>query len=527
MTRRNTGRFHSPRLSLADLCGRDYTESVLKARAQLVGQPAEGLRVWADQEIDFYPISYQERIDRLVDSVGKIVCPATSSSSEGAGNRAFRESAVLQRAPLCAMGPYRVGEDGRVYLAAKSEHYHASVGHDFPGYRLVENAARLGISRMTHNNSRGPITRRLEQCLVAAANGIAPGDAVRLRVLIGSEEPGVLNRVLNLQTGSLAAEAALKIVLARFYDQEADSGAVSRPGAGPLYAGRLPVILVLGDEGGGLQANYHGTAMVTQLLRGMWPELRSALEKQGGLRIRPVRVNDIAGFERAVHEHDRGRQKVAAFFHELVLMNYGVIRLEQAYVRKTYAICKQRDIPVVADEIQTGIWSPELFMFREYGVMPDVVSIGKGFSGGQSPASRVLMTPAMDNLSQFGALITNGQDELASLAYLITIEWVRANAAAIRAVGEHYQAQLGGLANRHAGLIERVEGRRHLGSIFFRAFDKAREFAAGLNAAGIDISVQTYKADCPPAAITKLPITVSHTVVDFLIRKMDNVLADL
>ena len=34
------------------------------------------------------------------------------------------------------------------------------------------------------------------------------------------------------------------------------------------------------------------------------------------------------------------------------------------------------------------------------------------------PASKILTSAAFDSLSQFGALVTNGQEELASLAYL-------------------------------------------------------------------------------------------------------------
>ena len=67
---------------------------------------------------------------------------------------------------------------------------------------------------------------------------------------------------------------------------------------------------------------------------------------------------------------------------------------------------------------------------------PDFVSVGKGFPGGEYPASRqILSTARMDTLDQFGALVTNGQEELASLAYLVTMEFVRANGAYIAALG--------------------------------------------------------------------------------------------
>ena len=156
-------------------------------------------------------------------------------------------------------------------------------------------------------------------------------------------------------------------------------------------------------------------------------------------------------------------------------------------------------MPTVADEIQSCVWSPEIFLFREYGLSPDLVSAGKGFPGGEFPAARVLATAAMDSLQQFGALVTNGQEELASLAYLVTMEFVRANAE-LHAGRRGGTTRRGceGLVHRHAGLLEKREGRRHLSSLFFRDGEKATAFVRGLNAAGIDISVQSYKANCPP-----------------------------
>ena len=61
-------------------------------------------------------------------------------------------------------------------------------------------------------------------------------------------------------------EAALKLVLARFYRFENGHEA-------PAYEGRIPVILVIGDYEGGTGANYHGTTALTQVMRGLWPEL--------------------------------------------------------------------------------------------------------------------------------------------------------------------------------------------------------------------------------------------------------------
>ncbi len=471
----------------------------------------------ADERFELYPQVFARRLDDLLPLVGTKVAPGIGRSSRGAATRGFREASRTAPAPLTGMGFFRVGEDGRLYLTSKAEHYHLSLGHAFPGYRLLQNARRLGIPNSTHNNTRGHITRLLEEQLVAAANGVHPGNRVELDRVLASNEPHVINRAINLETGSLAVEAALKMVLARFYRFENDHPT-------PPYAGRIPVILVIGDYEGGTGANYHGTTILTQVMRGIWPELGALLESSQAMLVRPVMINDISSFKVELERWDAGRYKVAAFFHEIVLMNYGAVLIEQEYLRQAYALCRAHDVAVVSDEIQSCVWSPEFFLFREYGLQPDVVSVGKGFPGGEYPAARILCASPLDTLPQFGALVTNGQEEIASLAFLVTMAFVRESAAFIREVGDYYEGRLRDLASRHPRLIEKMEGRRHLASLFFRNGEMVTRFVDQLTAGGIDISVQSYKAKCPPSCLTKLPLIASPLVVDLLVDRMEEVL---
>jgi hypothetical protein len=130
----------------------------------------------------------------------------------------------------------------------------------------------------------------------------------------------------------------------------------------------------------------------------------------------------------------------------------------------------------------------------------------------------------MDDLDQFGALVTNGQEELASLAYLVTMEFVQANRNYVSEIGNYYEGELHGLLNRYPHIISEIEGQRHLSSIFFYKAEQALEFIHYLNTKCIDISAQTYKSNCPPAALTKIPLISSPKMVNFLIRKMDEAL---
>ena len=505
-------------LSLCDLVGPDYCRAVAGARAVLTGEKERSLSSLIQEKIDFWPQSYRERLEALLPEVGRNVCHGLEAGTQGAATTSFRVPSHLERAPLSGLGFIRIGQDGRAYLLAKSEHYHASMGHRFTGYRLLENARKLGIPNATHNNTRGHITRLLERELIRAANGLAAHDAEGLRAVLASAEKGVLNRVINLETGSLAVEAGLKMMLARFYASAASNGV-------PVHGGKTPVFLVMADAKGEATANYHGTTLLAQMLRGMWARLYDRQITGGTFIVRPVRINDVRDFADAVQEHGQGSRRVAGFLHEIVLMNYGGIRLTQLYLREVYRLCRERGIPVLVDEIQTCVWSPEVFLFREYGLQPDLVAVGKGFPGGEYASSRIIATAEMDRLNQFDALVTNGQEEIASLSCLVTLAFVRANGEAVRSLGEYYESRLRALAEKHEGKIAKIEGLRHMTSIFFHSAQEADRFASLLNSQGIDISAQTYKAESPPACLTKLPLISTPRMVDFLIAKMDAALA--
>ena len=506
-------------LSLADLLGDDYVAAVCEVSAFATGTDRDRLLELARRKIELCPSAHVDRCNGLLDHVGKRVSPGLSSSQTGAGVRSFSTSAKLDAAPLSGYGFVRFGQDGRAYLTAKSEHYHASLGHRFPGYELLGFAREIGIVNATHNNTRGYVGRLAERQLVRVANSLSPRNEAGLEEVIRSQDPRVLNRVMNIQTGSLAAEAVLKMMLARFYRLEPDQPA-------PVHQGKTPVILVIGDNSDGPQANYHGTTTLAQCTRDMWPDLVAKLAESGSLEIRPVRINDAADFATAIKESSFGNRRVAGFIHEIVLMNYGAIRLDPGYLRQVYAMCREVDVPVAVDEIQSGAWYPRVMLFPEYGLEPDIVAVGKGFTGGEYAASKVLATSALDNLPQFGALVTNGQEELSSLAYLITIAFVEANAQFIDEVGRYYTERLRQLASDFPEQIAAVEGDRHLSSVTFRSQDRAQQFTKALNARCIDISTQSYKAETPPAALTKLPVVSTPEMIEFLTSEMRKVLEE-
>lgn len=61
----------------------------------------------------------------------------------------------------------------------------------------------------------------------------------------------------------------------------------------------------------------------------------------------------------------------------------GVNILEEQFVRQTAALCKEKDILLITDEIQTGAGrTGKFFSFEHYGILPDIATLAKGIGGG-------------------------------------------------------------------------------------------------------------------------------------------------
>lgn len=510
--------FNSPKLSLSDVLGRGYTEAVAKANEALGVMSYDETMAIADEKIDFYPEAKQKRNDEMLSKVGTVIMPAFDNDNKGAATNAFAHATNTKMAPVTGFCNFRVGEDGKLYLIGKSEHYHTPLGHRFDGYKLIDNARKMGIINATHNNTRGYITRLMEKRLVQMANGIDWEDDAATNAVLASTEPKVLNRVINLETGSLACEAGFKMMLTRFYKLDATFPA-------PKYEGKTPVFFIIGDKNGGVEGNYHGTTVLAQTFRGLWPEIREKADKGEYYKIVPVMINDIADFEAKIKKYNSGNYKTAGFAHEIILMNYGGIRLTKEYLQAAYKLCKKYDTPTMCDEIQSCMWYEGAFLFRLYGLDPDFSIVGKGFPGGEYPASKIITTAEMDTLNQFGALVTNGQEELASLSYLITMTFMRANGKNVAKIGARFMEGLKKVHEKHPDVVLDVEGLDHLTALHFHTVDDAAAFASKMKDACIDASAQIYKANCLPAMLMKPPVISSEATVDYIVDTIDALLS--
>ena len=98
-----------------------------------------------------------------------------------------------------------------------------------------------------------------------------------------------------------------------------------------------------------------------------------------------VPFGDIAAVRAAMTDH------TCAVLFEPIQCEAGVLLPPEGFLRELAALCTERNVLMVADEIQTGLGrTGRVFACDHEGITPDVYILGKALSGGFYPVSAVV-----------------------------------------------------------------------------------------------------------------------------------------
>ncbi len=120
-------------------------------------------------------------------------------------------------------------------------------------------------------------------------------------------------------------------------------------------------------------------------------------------------------------EMARADNAVAAVFIELIQGEGGIYALPKGQVQELARFCDERDILLMIDEVQSGVFRSGKFLAaNHYGIKPNVVTLAKGLAGGV-PIGAVLCDKGdIFAPSQHGS--TFGGNPLSTTAGLTTLE---------------------------------------------------------------------------------------------------------
>ena len=327
--------------------------------------------------------------------------------------------------------------DGRRYLDCLSAYSALNQGHRHPAIvaALIEQAGKVTLtSRAFRNDQLGLFYKELSE-------------------LTGYE------MVLPMNTGVEAVETALK--LARKWGYAVKG----------IPDGQAEIITAAG--------NFHGRT-ISVISFSSDPHYRAPFGPFTPGFV-SVPYGDIGAMAQAINAN------TAAVLLEPIQGEAGVIVPPAGYLRAVADLCRQKNVLLIADEIQTGLGRTGKLLASEHEqVRPDVVILGKALGGGVYPVSAViadrellgLFTPG-EHGSTFGGNPLGAAVARAALRVIVN-EKLAENAAVL---GEYFQERLAEAPSPH---VKEVRGRGLLIGVELKPeAGGARRFCEALQARGI------------------------------------------
>lgn len=222
--------------------------------------------------------------------------------------------------------------------------------------------------------------------------------------------------------------------------------------------------------------SFHGRTMGALSVTGN-VKYREPFEPLAGI-VKFAEFNDFASVEALVND------KTCAIIMETVQGEGGIYPAQKEFLEKVRALCDEKDILLILDEIQCGMGrTGTMFAWQRYGVKPDIMTTAKALTCGV-PGGAFLMTEkvAQKSLVAGDHGTTYGGNPLATIAASKVFDLyeeldVLGN---VNAVAPYLEEKLDALVakfdcietRRGVGLMQGLEFNKPVGEVIARAMDK-------------------------------------------------------
>ncbi len=213
-----------------------------------------------------------------------------------------------------------------------------------------------------------------------------------------------------------------------------------------------------------MEHSFHGRTMGALSVTGN-PKYREAFEPMIG-NIRFARLNDFDSVLANVTD------KTCAVILETVQGEGGIFPAEESFLKQLKALCEEKDILLILDEIQCGMGrTGAMYAWQRYGIKPDIMTTAKALGCGV-PVGAFLMTEktAANSLTSGDHGTTYGGNPLAAAAINIVLDLFEENHIIdnVKETGAYLEEKLEGFVSR----FDFIEERRGLGLMQGLVFDR-------------------------------------------------------
>ncbi len=359
---------------------------------------------------------------------------------------------------------------------------------DEDGREYLDFVAGWAVNSLGHCHPEvvGAVTEQVKT-LIQASNSFYTVPQIRLAELLVKNS--CLNKVFFCNSGAEATEGAVK--LARRY--------------GKLHLGGAYEIITA-------KGSFHGRTLAMVSASGQSKFQQPYTPLPAGFI--NVEYSNIEAIKAAT------TSKVCAVMLEPVQGEGGVNLPDNNYLATTRAWCDQKGILLILDEIQTGVArTGTLFAYQQYGVEPDIMTLGKGLASG-IPIGAIL---AKDRVSVFAPGehgSTFGGNPVACAAGYATLKFIIDHdiGGNVKRVGQYFATGLKSLRQKFKFVTE-VRG---LGLLL--AIEFSHDIARQMMTACLDGGLLVNKLK-PNALRFMPPLNIGNKEVDEALSILDKVLS--
>ncbi len=240
---------------------------------------------------------------------------------------------------------------------------------DTDGRRYIDGVSSLWCNVHGHRHPRidEAVRAQLETVAHSTMLGLSHPPAIRLaRRLVELAPPG-LTRVFYSDSGSTAAEIALKMAF-QYWQQR-----------GGAHRRRTRFI--------SLRDAYHGDTIGSVSVGGI--DLFHATYRPLLFDTLKAEPGDPSHMELLLDEHEG--EVAAVIMEPLVQGAAGMIVHPEGYLREVRELCDRHDVLLICDEVAVGFGrTGRMFACEHEGVAPDLLCVAKGITGGYLPLAATL-----------------------------------------------------------------------------------------------------------------------------------------
>lgn len=225
-----------------------------------------------------------------------------------------------------------------------------------------------------------------------------------------------------------------------------------------------------------MEHSFHGRTMGALSVTGN-PKYREAFEPMIG-NIRFAKMNDFESVLSNVTD------KTCAILFETVQGEGGIFPAEESFLKQVKALCEEKDILLILDEIQCGMGrTGYMYAWQKYGVKPDIMTTAKALGCG-IPVGAFMMTEKVgaNSLTSGDHGTTYGGNPLAAAAVNVVLDLFEENHIIdnVKETGSYLEEKLDGLVSQYdfidtrrgLGLMQGLVFNRPIGDIITKALEK-------------------------------------------------------